>query len=49
MAETFRVGCIGSLDAEIMARAVQVIGAVLEEMGVVNRSPSARSSNQLDR
>lgn len=41
MAETFRVGCIGSLDAEIMARAVQVIGAVLEEMGVVNRSPRA--------
>jgi len=32
--ETFRVGCIGAIGAEVMHRAVAAIGATLAEMGI---------------
>ncbi len=32
--DTFRVGCIGAIDAEVMREAVAAIGDVLKEMGV---------------
>jgi len=32
--ETFRVGCIGAVDAEVMSRAVQAIGQTLAEQGI---------------
>lgn len=38
--ETFRVGCIGAVDADVMRRAVGAIEASLEEMGVSGLAPS---------
>lgn len=38
--DTFRVGCIGAIDPEVMQRAVAAISASLKEMGVVLRSPA---------
>ena len=38
--ETFRVGCIGAIDAEVLRRAVAAVAAVLGEMGVRDRAPA---------
>lgn len=38
--ETFRVGCIGAIDANVMRRAVTEIGAALGEMGVTRLAPA---------
>lgn len=38
--DTFRVGCIGAIDAIQIARAVDAIGAAMEEMGITRRTPS---------
>ena len=38
--ETFRVGCIGAIDANVMRRAVAAIRATLSEMGVTRLSPA---------
>jgi 2-aminoethylphosphonate-pyruvate transaminase len=38
--ETFRVGCIGAVDADVMRRAVAAIGASLDEMGVSALTPA---------
>jgi 2-aminoethylphosphonate-pyruvate transaminase len=37
---TFRVGCIGAIDACVVARAVAAIGASLGEMGVAHSTGS---------
>lgn len=37
---TFRVGCIGAIDAEVMQRAVAAIGSALAEMGVRSLAPA---------
>lgn len=37
---TFRVGCIGAIDANVMRRAVAAIGATLSEMGVSRLAPA---------
>jgi 2-aminoethylphosphonate-pyruvate transaminase len=38
--ETFRVGCIGAVDADVIRRAVAAIGASLEEIGVRSLEPA---------
>ena len=38
-APTFRVGCIGAIAPEDMARAVEAMGAALDEMGIRQRAP----------
>jgi 2-aminoethylphosphonate-pyruvate transaminase len=38
--ETFRVGCIGAIDAAHMRRAVSAIGASFEELGIVASTPA---------
>jgi 2-aminoethylphosphonate-pyruvate transaminase len=38
--DTFRVGCIGAIDANVMRLAVAAIGAALSEMGVSRLSPA---------
>ncbi|HUL94674.1 MAG TPA: 2-aminoethylphosphonate--pyruvate transaminase [Usitatibacter sp.] len=38
--ETFRVGCIGAIDATEVGNAVAAIGATLEEMGVREAAPA---------
>jgi 2-aminoethylphosphonate-pyruvate transaminase len=38
--ETFRVGCIGAIDADVMLLAVAAIGAALGEMGVRRLAPA---------
>ena len=38
--ETFRVGCIGAIDANEMRNVVAAVGATLEEMGVREVSPA---------
>ncbi len=40
VAETFRVGCIGSIGPDSLRAAVAAIDAALTEMGVVNRAPA---------
>ena len=39
--DTFRVGCIGAIDAEVLREVVAAIGAVLQEMGVRQRAGAA--------
>jgi 2-aminoethylphosphonate-pyruvate transaminase len=39
-ADTFRVGCIGAVDAAVMRMAVRAIGATLVEMGVSRAAPA---------
>ncbi|AUH66427.1 2-aminoethylphosphonate--pyruvate transaminase [Paracoccus zhejiangensis] len=39
--DSFRVGCIGRMDAEIMRRVVRAAGESLTEMGVDNAAPPA--------
>jgi 2-aminoethylphosphonate-pyruvate transaminase len=41
VAESFRIGCIGHLDADAMRGAVDAVAAVLAEMGVRNAAPAA--------
>ena len=36
VADTFRVGCIGDLDAEVIGRALEAVRQTLKEMGVSN-------------
>jgi len=38
--DTFRVGCIGAIDAKVIARAVAAIGATMNEMGVGSLAPA---------
>ena len=38
--DTFRVGCIGAIDARVIARAVSAIGATMTEMGVRSLAPA---------
>jgi 2-aminoethylphosphonate-pyruvate transaminase len=38
--ETFRVGCIGAIGADTLRQAVAAVAAVLDEMGVRDRSPA---------
>lgn len=42
--ETFRVGCIGAIDANEIRNAVSAIDAVLTDMGVRDRSPLAAAA-----
>lgn len=37
--ETFRVGCIGALDAGVIRDAIKAVAATFHEMGVVHRAP----------
>lgn len=39
--DTFRVGCIGAIDAKVMRQAVAAIGTTLDEMGVAERFPQS--------
>jgi 2-aminoethylphosphonate-pyruvate transaminase len=39
--ETFRVGCIGAIDANEMRNVVSAVGATLEDMGVEQVAPAA--------
>lgn len=41
VAETFRVGCIGAIDADVIHKALAAIAATLDDMGVVQRAPAA--------
>ncbi|MFZ4536125.1 2-aminoethylphosphonate--pyruvate transaminase [Propionivibrio sp.] len=36
--DTFRVGCIGAIDGEVMDRAVTAVSAALNEMGVIHQN-----------
>lgn len=36
---TFRIGCIGAIDADTMRRAVEAVAATLDEMGITDRRP----------
>lgn len=36
---TFRIGCIGAIDANTMRRAVEAVAATLDEMGITDRRP----------
>ena len=38
--ETFRVGCIGAIDANEMRNVVAAIGATLREMGIRDAAPA---------
>lgn len=38
--ESFRIGCIGQMDAAVMRRVVQAAGAALAEMGVRSAAPA---------
>jgi 2-aminoethylphosphonate-pyruvate transaminase len=38
--DTFRVGCIGAIDARVIARAVRAIGTTMSEMGIRGLSPA---------
>ncbi len=38
--DTFRVGCIGAIDARVIARAVSAIGTTMVEMGIRRLSPA---------
>jgi 2-aminoethylphosphonate-pyruvate transaminase len=38
--ETFRVGCIGAIDATVMRRAVEAIGAAMVELGLAASTPA---------
>jgi len=42
--ETFRVGCIGAIDANELRNAVSAIDAVLKDMGVRDRQPLAAAA-----
>ncbi|MCT8997404.1 2-aminoethylphosphonate--pyruvate transaminase [Chelativorans intermedius] len=39
--DSFRIGCIGRLDASVMRRVVKAVGESLEEMGVASAAPPA--------
>jgi 2-aminoethylphosphonate-pyruvate transaminase len=39
VAESFRIGCIGQLDAAVMARVVAAVESCLAEMGVASAAP----------
>jgi 2-aminoethylphosphonate-pyruvate transaminase len=39
--DTFRVGCIGAIDATDMRRAVEAIAVTLQDMGVIRFSVAA--------
>ena len=39
--DSFRIGCIGRMDAAIMSRVVEAAGAALAEMGVASAAPPA--------
>lgn len=41
--DSFRIGCIGRLDAAVMRLVVQAAGAALAEMGVDDAAPSAQA------
>jgi 2-aminoethylphosphonate-pyruvate transaminase len=41
IADTFRIGCIGALDADDMKSAVAAMKNTLEEMGVKSGAPAA--------
>jgi 2-aminoethylphosphonate-pyruvate transaminase len=38
--DTFRVGCIGAIDARVIAGAVRAIGTTMLEMGIRRLSPT---------
>ena len=42
--ETFRVGCIGAIDANEMRNVVSAIGATLHEMGIGSAAPALRAA-----
>jgi 2-aminoethylphosphonate-pyruvate transaminase len=41
--ETFRVGCIGAIDANEMRNVVSAIGATLQDMGIATAAPALRA------
>ena len=41
--DSFRIGCIGRMDAHVMARVVEAAGASLKEMGVASAAPPAEA------
>ncbi|WP_144114090.1 2-aminoethylphosphonate--pyruvate transaminase [Paraburkholderia sp. BCC1886] len=43
VAESFRIGCIGQVDAQVMRRVVDACAASLQAMGVDHAAPRARS------
>jgi 2-aminoethylphosphonate-pyruvate transaminase len=42
--ETFRVGCIGAIDANEMRNVVSAIGATLQDMGIGSAAPALRAA-----
>jgi len=42
--ETFRVGCIGAIDANEMRNVVSAVGATLQEMGIGSAAPALRAA-----
>ncbi len=43
--DTFRVGCVGAIDSEVMRRALAAVGATLKEMGVTRLAPHESIDN----
>ena len=41
--DSFRIGCIGRMDAAVMRRVVEAAGECLREMGVEDAAPPARA------
>ena len=39
-ADSFRIGCIGQLDTEVMRQVVAAVGLALNRMGVADASPA---------
>lgn len=48
VAESFRIGCIGQVDAAVMSAVAQAAQAALAEMGVDNGAPSAEARDARD-
>jgi len=42
--ETFRVGCIGAIDANEMRNVVSAVGATLQDMGIGSAAPALRAA-----
>ena len=47
--DSFRIGCIGRVDAAVMRRLVAAAGEALEEMGVVSAAPPAEALAERER
>jgi 2-aminoethylphosphonate-pyruvate transaminase len=47
--DSFRIGCIGRMDAAVMRRVVAAAGDCLEEMGVASAAPPAAAYEERKR